>query len=304
MKPVPEDPAPTVDFGNVYDYAAVKEAYSPKPADDAWLFHYTNRAGLLGILDGHVWASSIQHLNDSKEVNHCFDLARAWLKATTGDGALEIAFAKRVGRLLKELPTKNPLFIFSLSEAGDQLSQWRAYSSAADAFAIKFDPRGLAFLEGAQHQLVRCEYNSDIQKRWVEQCILDGRARAQLLHDRGHDEQSAAYEGGNLAALLLFLIAPAIKHDAFSEEREWRVAIGPVRDRSRIKFRSGRSMLIPYVECPPSMSDSGRLLPIRGCTIGPGPHARLNESSTQALFESKGLPADQVRRSDVPYRNW
>ena len=41
------------------------------------LYHYTNAAGLVGILDsGSLWASAIGHSNDLREITCAFELAR------------------------------------------------------------------------------------------------------------------------------------------------------------------------------------------------------------------------------------
>jgi hypothetical protein len=41
------------------------------------LFHYTDAAGLLGIIDSRkLWMTKVQYLNDKSELNYAFDLMR------------------------------------------------------------------------------------------------------------------------------------------------------------------------------------------------------------------------------------
>src|ERR1700730_9126099 len=93
------------------------------------LYHYTTQTGLLGILESKsIWASEIRFLNDATEFRTALEAVGAELSkqlteldSGEGDARGEVIF-----RELTALEEAD-VFVLSLTEKGDDLSQWRAH---------------------------------------------------------------------------------------------------------------------------------------------------------------------------------
>ena len=114
-----------------------------EPAVPERLYHYTNAAGLKGILEsGTLWLSDMTSLNDPSEMvygftralpilrEHIANIHRAGKKFTDNI----TAFAER-GLLLKVAH----FFVCSFTSQPDDLGQWRAYADDAQGYALGFD---------------------------------------------------------------------------------------------------------------------------------------------------------------------
>jgi hypothetical protein len=87
------------------------------------------------------------------------------------------------------------------------------------------------------------------------------------------------------------------KDSAFEEEHEWRLVCSGNIDYMGVKFRPGRSHLVPYITLP--LED----VPIKEIIVGPGPSRDLDERALRNLIDARHYDF-RVTRSDVPFRNW
>ena len=139
------------------------------------LYHYTDRVGLEGVVSSFALrASSSQFLNDSSELSYSTELiaeVASQIKSQTSDWFGRQLLDHAIG--LNDAPDfKRQLFVFSLSEEGDLLSQWRAYGRPADAYAIGFDPARLRKALTEQRVLLaRCIYARDDQAARIRDVI-------------------------------------------------------------------------------------------------------------------------------------
>jgi hypothetical protein len=127
------------------------EAVPPPPI----LYHYTNDAGLRGILEsGKLWLTDILSLNDPSELSHGLSLATTILSGKAANGppesklfADDFAEMMRLGKVQKS----GDYFICSFSSTGDDLGQWRAYADNGHGYALGFDANVLedAFIRQA-----------------------------------------------------------------------------------------------------------------------------------------------------------
>ena len=103
-------------------------------------------------------------------------------------------------------------------------------------------------------------------------------------------------------ALNLLLLAPRFKHPSFKQEDEWRL-VSDSTDRipRKIKFREGKSIIVPYIEFSLSNKMSG--IPIKEIMVGPTPHSDLSLNSIGELLTNKGISC-HLSKSDVPFRAW
>ena len=135
--------------------------------------------------------------------------------------------------------------MFSMSNARNKLSQWRAYTSALGGHAIGFRGEWLAMLAttvGAE--LVKVHYGNklinEIFKPLFDACL---------------EQWRAGVTGGNLALVdnLFFskmsLISRWCKDDAFEEEGgEWRLICNPARAKQALEIhtRPRGADFVPY----------------------------------------------------------
>jgi hypothetical protein len=130
------------------------------------LHHYTTSDGLIGIFESRaIWATSIHHLNDAEEYVHPTKLLRDELeKRLKGEtGQRKATFANWLNDLIRD--ERGRAFIVSFSERSDDLSQWRAYASCDNAYAIAFDQREmLGMLTDFEFSLVKCVYSLEEQE--------------------------------------------------------------------------------------------------------------------------------------------
>jgi hypothetical protein len=85
-----------------------------------------------------------------------------------------------------------------------------------------------------------------------------------------------------------------VKHDAFREEKEWRLLV--VTDAVRTQFRTSKLGLVPYVTL--TLGEGA----IKEIVVGPGSHPDLRARGVERLLESVGLQTVKVRPSEAPFR--
>ncbi len=98
-------------------------------------------------------------------------------------------------------------------------------------------------------------------------------------------------------------LAPIIKDQSFSEEKEWRLVSSMVEIASpRFAFREGEYSLIPYYNFP--IIDEDKQNCISKIVIGPSPHMELAGNSLRTFLDSEQLNKVKVETSKIPFRNW
>jgi hypothetical protein len=279
------------------------------PLPDA-LYHYTTQEGLLGIVSHkEIWATKIQYLNDSTEFALALELARTYLEDHLRT-IISISEKDRIETLLEEIQTIESINICvcSFSEVGDLLSQWRAYGGSRSGYSIGFFSETLKNL-AAKHRfiLTPCVYDEVRQKSLIAELIKDALSKSfptegTQRHPTEPRTLMALPVGGDFTTNLLS-IAPIIKHESFSEEKEWRLISAPISCQNpRFTYRPGASMMIPYFRFP--LCDEEEPLEIKTIIVGPTPHARLSVDSVVSLLGAKSVSGRQVVNSRIPYRNW
>lgn len=284
------------------------------PLPDRPLFHYTSLDGLLGIVKHHcLWATHIAHLNDSSELDYAVDLLKRKVSNVLREHDPSIGDRECLEQLQQWLtdrwPQNNLLFTCSFSEAGNLLSQWRAYCPPTGGVSLGFRPDELiscADLQG--YQLVRCVYDRDVQQSlvdaWLKHVMATKDDQGQPLtqahptqslyaHFRAHEEQ-------------FLQIATRIKNPAFAEEREWRLVSKASKDLRdpRLRFRVGRSRLVPYVEFTPPLQDHSRMS-FYTVYVGPAQDPGLAfESVSTYMIHSNAKSSKGVQASGIPLRSW
>jgi Protein of unknown function (DUF2971) len=249
------------------------------------LVHYTSLEGFRGILESSsIWATSIHHLNDSSEYRYTLDLLANHVFPKT-PGTPEYDFAAQCRDHIGG-PTAVTVYIAAFSKHKDQLSQWRAYGGGY-GIALEFNSATLAMGAIAQgYRLEACVYERATQ--------IDTLKR---IFDNAFNTTSP-----NLKAFgTQFLkVAPTFKAQSFSEEAEWRL-ISLMPASGQLRFRTGKSMLVPYRSITLAQGPSS---PIETVKIGPTPHADSAGIAVALMLAEHQLSSKTIWLSDIPYRSW
>jgi len=269
------------------------------------VFHYSTRLGLIGIIESQsVWATHIRFLNDSSEYSYTASLALKMADAIrpTIINPTEREAFERFLKNLSELEFSTHYFVFSLSEDGDLLSQWRAYGNPGDCYSLGFESEGIRAIAEANQGLFRkCIYGPAKQQSLLSTVMEDALSeiRAGLRENLDPDEIQA-----NLGELQgrVNLFATYFKDQAFSEEAEWRLILPFELGKTLVKFRAGRSLVTPYVSVSTSLHDGK--MPLDRIILGPSPHQSLDAQSIGLLCRGIGIVLSSCANSNAPYRAW
>jgi hypothetical protein len=278
------------------------------------LFHYTTIDGLIGIFkDKKIWATSVSHLNDKKELAIAADMFREAIAELEprlelpGEPALpppgyEPDPRRKFLDALRSFPDIAPeskTFVCSFSGEGDQLSQWRGYTTGGYGFSIGFDYSRLEKHVSRQKLLLaKCLYKPAMQRECIERFVKE-EIEPQFRGLTADNTTRRMVE----SLVLLFHVLPVLKHASFKEEKEWRLISSLHSDRL-IKLRAGRVTLIPYHEFElTDPNNKKETLPIGMIYVGPSPNSAESVIAINALLDQEGLSKSvEVRPSVIPYR--
>lgn len=277
----------------------------------ASLFHYTTQQGVIGIVSNkRLWASKIHYLNDATEFRLAFDICSNHLQALL-KGERSTKRRTKIKTLLsnlREIASLN-LCVAALSENGDLLSQWRAYTGPSSGFSIQFNSAKLGKLgKTAGYRLVKCVYDPKLHVELIESLVADS-----LEVEFNTKEATVTMTGANSLAITVTptggdfsmkfaQLAAELKSPAFSEEAEWRLLSEAGISVMEMSFRPGLSMIIPYAAI--SLGDEKTGL-FESVTIGPTPHPELAENSVRSLLAQQNFARQvHVKQSGVPHRAW
>ena len=122
-------------------YPTIQRIFTTKPPSH--LFHYTSPVGLIGIAQTKkLWATHIRFLNDLKELGHAVDYVCNAIGNRLNASVFKDTYSEPERGLLQGMAqyagaVAIGVFVASLTEMGDQLSQWRAYCPPAGGYAIR-----------------------------------------------------------------------------------------------------------------------------------------------------------------------
>jgi len=277
------------------------------------LFHYTDTAGLLGILlEGpKLWASDVRFMNDAQELIYAQDAVVEGIRTMSSPTLREDHWAHELGKravqtfekykglVLDDVAAANlGVYVVCFCESGDLLSQWRGYGKN-EGYVIEF--RADSLQEGHQSIGAYPEATGLFPVGYGLGAVSDGVSRtvaAVELFNLNHPGVKASYKALTVAAILA-----TIKHPGFSEEREWRLitAFQDIQGEGYglhsipTKFRQSSVGLSPYIELSVPMDS---VVSIR---VGPGDRTEIREAAVSRLLKSVKSNA-VVLHSTIPFR--
>lgn len=282
--------------GNFENYLYTK-VFPQKPPET--IFHYTTQKGILGIIENkEMWATQIHFLNDQNEIHLTFKLLDEELDKQIAKN--EVPKVRNLFKRIKgylQLIDQNHICISSFCKEGDLLSQWRGYGNQGKGYAIGFDLKSLSRIaKNENFVLWPCVYDTYLQHELV----------AYLVDNWAKKFASSNLNDKNILGeidLDVCRIAPILKDESFSEEKEWRLISSMVSHKSpRFAFRAGQYSLIPYYNFP--ISDDISRTCIDSIVIGPSPHMELALNSLETFLASQGISRTKITNSKIPFRNW
>jgi DUF2971 family protein len=295
------------------DFIDTVEAKKPPP----FLYHYTNDAGLAGIIEsGRLWFSDIFALNDPSELRHGLYIVIDLLKSRATDARPEIVtFASMFERfdLDAGIEAAGHFFFCCFSADGDDLGQWRAYADNGQGFALGFDTRSLedAFTKRKgkpikQYATFHITYD-DTELTRIQTALVDlvdplislprtARVRGDALHAYMMD--LLVYHSMDVIRGVMFF-----KHEAYRNEKEYRFQQLFRRDKPApdVKHRQRGTSLVRYREF-----DWRKLAPgsLKKIVIGPAADRIKAARFAKDYVAAFHADPDKVKivYSNIPYR--
>lgn len=236
-------------------------------------------------------------MNDANEIKYGAELFKAVVAERQnqgGNGALVDFLVELRDWINQLINVPHYIFVFSLTEKGNLLSQWRAYTpSGAAGVSIGFSKKDLeATAKPKGFVLIKCLYDRKEQLD-VLNATLD-----EILSKFENDRTSIDTIGRpqNQKYLLylqkhskrLLQVFCRIKDPFFQEESEWRLISKYYESYTvpEIRFREGKTTLVPYIELDLSNThDDGRLF--EQVYVGPSPSFNLAYDAIANFLSNK-----------------
>jgi hypothetical protein len=266
------------------------------------LWHYTDAAGLIGIIESHsLWATSLSSLNDSAEYKHGRDLLERLLERVIDSRfihPLQKEYIKGVVAISDHTARRPGLFVVSASIASNSLAQWRSYGGF-QGHAVLLDPKARLSVLSRQprehtvdtipHEWRRVIYDPQAQAKLIAECLG---YMAWLAPTDGRSP-SRQNEADRAVAVVVNQILAYCKDPSFAEEQEVRMLVQSPGAES-IRFRHGNTGVTPYVVITGTTDEAARptvsadQLPIRSVVVGPFPTREESGKGTIALLQANG----------------
>ena len=305
------------------------------------LWHYTSYGAFQAIIRSkNIWASEYRFLSDREEFHHAKALARKLVDEEpefTGQGfpardmlCKAVNIALETGHLHEE---RLRIMVASFSEEGDQLSQWRGYGDNSRGVSIGLNltsirppselgtavtfapcvykaPDKITLLKAvfARHRNGLQDWWDSIVNAAVGKQGRIGKADpqlvGQLLAARSKELQEVVNRCQDNLQFDLLRIAPLLKDEGFSEEKEWRLVLPWERiklpSKHPIEFRPTRDALVPYIAYPLLRPNQDGPIFCTDLVLGPGSHPSASFGTN--LFLQREQIMVLARPSKIPYR--
>jgi hypothetical protein len=296
----------------VNDFLFRLDQQSPVPET---LYHYTNAAGLKGILEsGKLWLSDIRSLNDPSEISHPFSRVIKILEEVVA--SIHPAGAKFTNNIKAFaesglLQNVAHFFVCSFSSEPDDLYQWQSYAEQGCGYAIAFDGKLLenVFITQSDgspdpHRSTLLIRYDDTELEQVQRAIVT-RMASLVTAPEGRKDLSADAINAYMAELTVRALLPLLqvvlsfKHPAYKHEHEFRfLEIHRMDQPPAFLTRQRANSEVRYREF-----NWRSRAPEAVAEIRVGPAADL-EAATRHIKDC--LPAGINPRtipSDIPFRN-
>ena len=258
------------------------------------VYHYTTADGFAGIVnDGFVRATNFSFLNDPSEVKHGFGLACDFL----GEMVQSLPESRRplVEKIIKSLDSEAiaEVYVSCFTRLEDDLSQWRAYGSAAvERFAVGFDVEELDALSEPNTTFAEVIYEKAEQIDRIR--FFVDRTLGFIDRDNLKPERWPVLAAA--VAQMIARVLPELKDVAYKNEKEWRLIHWQSRVDGTPEIDASRGILRPFVKLV--LPDPLPILDVR--VMAPTRTAPALKA-VDMLLRKAGLEGVKVVHSTVPF---
>lgn len=279
------------------------------------LYHYTTLDGLQGIVKNRsIWCSDISSLNDPLELQYGKRLVVERL-----DEVIKKESDKIIVRMLEVVKSLVEQFdkafqyrpyVACFCECDNLLSQWRAYATGGGGYilGISFDNNTSSCdasdnLSDESYLLLRkVVYDPDEQRKLIARYISEITQGAKDAIKMWVQQPEAEvgwliYQAATESVNILWDIILSLKHQAFSEEKEWRLIkiMAENHKSGLVKFRETNGELVPYRETFIFERLNNTLkFPLRIIRIGPMLDEAKNKFALKLLLNNKALAPNPI----------
>ncbi len=292
----------------------VLDEFDSGPPDE--LFHYTDTAGLIGMLvgKGELWATDARCMNDTDELT----LGNSLLDQAIRAQAAHPAHALLVRLLEHPAYLSGLIFTISFSSNRDLLSQWRAYADNGAGFVMGFRSAELSKLtidgKTVPKYLVRVEYKPTAQELRARRLVGRMLETLEPLVGKPLGDQDDQFLATGLG-LVLPTFSAASKNLGFEEEAEHRIVLRSHQDpllapgakpgltMPLCHFRSGRYGLTPFVKL--RFPDGTLTEALSRIVLGPRVTSPDTEQKIRTLLANAGVrywSKFPIERASATYR--
>ena len=287
----------------------VDSLYFEQPVSE--LYHYTSLSGLMSMVaSGCLYATDMRFFSDAAELRHTSDILRVYISQRAEEKGSNVDLLRQFREWVAErIAGGHMQFVVSFTTNGNLLSQWRSYCPHGKGVSVGFHPGAIIRAAAAQsYRVGKCVYDHEAQKRLALSIIFEIEKLADIRgenKDPSKRHPSQSFHGiFEEAEADLLRIAALLKHGAFREEDEWRVVSPVITNyvQNPIRYREGRSMLIPYLDFSVRV-DTTSALPLEHVYLGPTPNADNSMSSLSRYLSKYGAnPKQGLTYCQIPYR--
>ncbi|HEY4045520.1 MAG TPA: DUF2971 domain-containing protein [Acidobacteriaceae bacterium] len=278
---------------------------------DITLWHYTNGAGLLGILQSaQIYATQVACLNDSTETTYAQKLFRDAIsevkKKHSKDETVLAYLSEQVTDDVTQSVSPSKFFVTCFSAEKDDLSQWRAYSETGgeNGYAIGFRAQGL-FSSLPNRMVAKVNYDREFHlaeaKEVAEATIRFFLKGLQTVQARTPEEWAkeffAAWDDR------VYRLAPLVKDRGFRAENEFRIVHELyTHEMNQVQVRQKRNLLSRHIALnfPTWVGSQRPMLPIVEVMVGPSRHPAVSRVSVGTLLHQMGYANVPVTVSECP----
>ena len=281
----------------------------------ASLYHYTDEAGLKGILEsGTLWFTDLFCLNDKSELkfglSHLADILK---RKCAGQPPQVREFVSEFKTIFSfdHVAALTDYFSCSFSNAGDDLNQWKAYCNNCKGYSIEFDgnifqnifAQEAAGKPGVNYVNFPVNYGDRSIVQWLQE--LSDQVAAALRPLKGYYPGTVRrkffLELGSYLVTWGMFISLGHKDEAFKNEGEYRLLQLHLtnRPRSGIHTRMRYGKVARYRKF--DWRISGRPI-LKSIVIGPGLDPDRSEDFVQGCLREYKSNKVSIRSSNIPLR--
>ena len=224
----------------IFSAALAQHLQQPTPE---FLYHYTGQNGLIGIISARsLRATNIIYLNDatefesplkmiqeqlSEQQKNCQPESNRHRNATLFKTLINAYFGATYKEVLHEI------YVACFCAKDDLLSQWLGYAGNDYGYCIALRvPKLQNTIRASGFMLGKCIYDREVQHKIIDEAL-------NYVIELPSEESVI-----NFAHLLRYVAL--FKDQSFSQEEEWGLVSTKPVESTKIEFRPGKSMIIPY----------------------------------------------------------